>query len=138
MQFLVQNLGIAMQPADARPVGRFDRQIQRNSRCRQPVLDGGQQRFDPLAGRSGDQKTRPLRRAAGCDIAKIFALLGIEAVDLVPDLDDALAGAGVGIDASGIRDSLRYSVGAVVDIHEIMPPFVALIFDPNRLDEAPP
>jgi hypothetical protein len=34
--------------------------------------------------------------------------------------------------------SLRYSVGAVVDIHEIMLPFVALIFGLNRPGEAPP
>ena len=95
MQFLGQHLGVAMQPADAGPVGGLDRQVQRNPACRQPIFDRGQQRLDSLAGFGRDQETRPLRRAARGDIAEVLALLRIETVDLVPDFEDARAGIGI-------------------------------------------
>ena len=97
VQLLVQHLGIAMQPADAGAVGGVDRQIERRARRRQPVLDRGQQLVDALARHGRDQEARPLRRPARGDVAQVLALLGIEAIDLVPDFDDARAG--VGIDA---------------------------------------
>ncbi len=79
-----------MQPADAGAVGGVDREVQCHAGCRQPVLDRGEERADPLPGFGGDQETRAFRRAAGGDILQVFALLRIEAIDLVPDFENAL------------------------------------------------
>ena len=97
VKLLVEHFRIAMQPADAGAVGGVDRKVQRRARCRQPLLDRGEQRVDPLAGFGGDQETRPLRRAAGGDILQVLAPFGVEAIDLVPDFENALSG--IGIDA---------------------------------------
>ena len=61
------------------------------------VLDRGEQRVDPLAGLGGNQETRALRRTARGDILQVLALVGVEAIDLVPDFENALSG--IGIDA---------------------------------------
>jgi hypothetical protein len=90
VKLLVEDFGIAMQPADAGAVGGVDRQVQRHPGRGQPILDRGQQRVDPLAGLGRDQETRTLRRTAGGDVLQVFPHLEIEAVDLVPDFEDAL------------------------------------------------
>src|SRR5262249_1961960 len=95
----VQHLGIAMQPGDAGAVGGVDREIERRARGSQSVLDRGEQFVDPLPGYSGSQEARVLVRPPGGDVAQILALFGGEAVDLVPDFDDALATIGAWIDA---------------------------------------
>ena len=79
-----------MQPADAGAIGCVDREVKRHARCGQPLFDRGQQRVDPLPGFGGNQENRTLRRPAGGDVSQVFALLGIEAVDLIPDFENTL------------------------------------------------
>ena len=53
--------------------------------------------IDPLPGCGRDQQARMFRRAAGSDVAQVFTFRAVEAIDLVPDFEDAAAC--VGIDA---------------------------------------
>ena len=91
MKFLGEDFRVPVKPADAGPVGGVDGQVQGRSRRGQTFLDGCQQRLDALPGFGGDQKTRPLGRATGGDVSQVFAHLRREAIDLVPDFENALS-----------------------------------------------
>src|SRR5580693_626817 len=91
VKLLVENFRIAVQPTDTGAIGGVDREVQRHARCRQPRFDHGEQRLDPLPGFGGDWETGPLRRSPGRYILEVFALVRIEAIDLVPDFDNALS-----------------------------------------------
>src|SRR6185312_12298347 len=67
------------------------------------------------------QKTRPLGRTARRDVAQIFPFYWIEAVDLVPDFEDALPGIRIdaeltqhGIDVALLR--VGVFMGDVADV----------------------
>ena len=93
-----------MQPADCRAIRGIDGQVQRGSGCRQPILDRRKQRLDPLTGLGGNEKTRHVSRTARSHVFQIFALIRIETIDLVPDLDDARRS--FGIDAELMQHGL--------------------------------
>ena len=87
---LRQHFGVAVEPAQARAVGRIERQLKRLPAFRQAALrSGGRARSMP-SPLSADTSTG--RRSAGWRSARLAsarARIGVEPVDLVPDLDQA-------------------------------------------------
>ena len=72
-------------------VGRIEHQIEHDAPRREPRLDRGKQRIDPLPGQRRHQHRPALRAAAASADSQPRRASAVEPVDLVPDFDDAVA-----------------------------------------------
>ena len=80
---------MAVQPAHAGAVGRIERNVEHETAGAQPVFDVGREAIEPLPGKRRRQH-RPVFTAPLGDVLELKACLGIQRVDLVPDLDQPL------------------------------------------------
>ena len=113
---------MAMQPAHPGAVGHVDRHFEGQARHCEPRLDGGDQRVGPLARDRGNQDRAGALPVPRGQVFEPRPLRGIDAVDLVPDLDDAGIGrldAEVAQDLSDIMGlGLGVAMGDVADMED--------------------
>ena len=104
-----------MEPAHARAIGRVDNEIDHHAPERETGLDRLNQRVGALPG-DGRNQHRPLIN--GPPLGQVFqpdAAVGIEPIDLVPDLDQALFFVGIDAErAQHIPNVLRLCLGVLM------------------------
>ena len=83
----MDHFGVTMQPAHAGAVGRLEHKLEQHAAGAEPRLDDRGERVDPLPRCRRNERRPFLLRPALGEISQPGAGVGIEAVDLVPHLD---------------------------------------------------
>ena len=83
-----QHLGVPVDPGAPATVGARQNQVEDVALVEQPLLDGEEQRVDPLAGQGRDADR--LAAGHGLAVTAVIAFMGIEQIGLVLDLENRM------------------------------------------------